>query len=515
MSAFRLFVLTALCGIIALSAAEPTSPADPIARVESGLLPPARLAGTTAAPWSLASRLAHYRVPGVSVAVIADGKIAWARGYGVARAGEAAPVTPVTLFQAASLSKPVAAAAALTLVDAGKLTLDADVNDKLTSWKIPAAPVAADQPVTLRRLLSHTAGLTVHDFAGYGSEAPRPTLLQILDGLPPANSAALRVTLRPGTIWQYSSGGYCVAQQLLLDVTGESFSAFLQQRVLGPAGMTASTFEQPLPAALAPQAAAGHLPNGERLPGDAHVYPEQAAAGLWTTPTDLARFALALRAALDGQSSLLTRATATAMITPPLPGSDYGLGLGVSGADEKLQLAHSGSHAGFRGSLVFYPRTGRGAIVLTNSDNGGPLISEILRALAREYDWPDYRVVEKTAIPLSSSAVSSFSGRYERENTPVLVFRLDDHFYLRIGDRPRLELFPQSDHEFFTLDSPDLWSFERSPLGVVTHLILRSSPPQLYRRLNVAPAPFRVAPSSTPPAEPKPKPKITTEMLRP
>ncbi len=486
---FACLTLTALAAHAADSAAEPALTTR-IARVESGLLPPARLTGVSAEPWTIARRLVVHRVPGVSVTVIADGKIAWSRAYGLARAGDSTPVTPDTLFQAASISKPVAAVSLLSLVDTGQLTLDTDVNATLKSWKIP--PAAA--PVTLRQLLSHTAGLTVHGFAGYAPDAPRPSLLQILDGTPPANSAPIRVDLPPGSKWRYSGGGYTVAQQLALDVSGESFSSLVRARVLAPAGMTASTFEQPLPSALAPLAAAGHRADGTLVPGGAHVYAELAAAGLWTTPSELARFALTLRAALDGQPSFLTPTTANAMITPPLADSQYGLGLGVQGAGDALQLAHSGSNAGFRASFVFYPRTGRGAIVMTNSDTGGALIPEILRAIAQEYDWPDYRVVEKTALPLTVSAVQAFSGRYERENVPVLVFRLNDHFYIRIGERPRFEIFPQSDHEFFTLDSPDIWSFERTPVGAVTHIILRSAPPQLYRRLSAPSSPVRATP---------------------
>lgn len=507
------FALTALTALflafaVPLTHAADSAPSDAlaarIARIESALLPPARLTGAPSADWSLPKRLAAHKVPGVSIAVLADGQLAWARGYGLARSGEsAAPVTPDTLFQAASISKPVAAVALLALVDAGKLSLDTDVNSALTSWKIPAAspsPTTATPlaPVTLRRLLSHTAGLTVHGFAGYAPAAPRPTLLQILDGAAPANSAPIRVDLTPGTKWRYSGGGYTVAQQLALDVTGETFPALLRTRVLAPAGMAASTFEQPLPAALAPRAAAGHRADGTRVSDDAHVYPEQAAAGLWTTPSDLARFVLALQHSLSPNSApdrLLQPATALAMITPPLAGSDYALGLGVSGTDAALQLAHSGSNEGFRCSFVFYPRTGRGAIVMTNSDTGGALISEILRAIAQEYDWPDYRVVEKTPVPMTAAAFSAFSGRYEREDKPVAVFRLDDRFYIRLGDRPHFEIFPQSDHEFFTLDSPDIWSFERGPRGTASHIVLRTAPPQLFRRVS-APVvnPVRVTP---------------------
>lgn len=499
---FRLIALSALTfsSVFAADPVPDAALAARIARVESGLLPAARLTGAPGAPgepWTIARRQLIHRVPAVSIAVIADGQLAWARAYGVTRAGDPAPATVDTLFQAASLSKPVAAAALLSLVDAGKLSLDTDVNSSLTSWKIPppSAPAAITAPVTLRRLLSHTAGLPTTQSAGYAATAPLPTLLQILDGAPPAHSPAIRLDAEPGTKWRYSDAGFVVAQQLALDVSVGSFPAFVRTRVLTPAGMVSSTFEQPLPAALAPLAAVGHTAGTTPLPGDAHVYPELAAAGLWTTPSDLARFALALRAALDGQPSFLIRATATAMITPPLADTNYGLGLGVLGSGENLQLAHTGSNAGFRSTFVFYPRLGRGAIVMTNSDQGGALIPEILRAISREYAWPDYRMIEKTAVPLTESAVSAFSGRYERENVPVLVFRLNGHFYIRIGDRPRFEIFPQSDHEFFTLDSPDIWSFERGPRGNASHIVLRSSPPQLYRRVSpTAPSPILAAP---------------------
>lgn len=468
-----------------LSAAEPASEAPlaaQIARVENGLLPPARIAGTKSAPWTIASRMAAHKVPGVSIAVIDRGEIVWARGYGVARAGDNAPVTPDTLFQAASISIPVAAAAALTLVDAAQLTLDTDLNDKLKTWKIPASPVAAGLPVTLRELLSHTAGVTVHGFAGYAADAPRPTLVQILDGKPPANSAAIRIDQKPGTKWRYAGGGYCVAQQLLLDVTGQEFPALMRTRVLAPAGMTASTYEQPLPASLASRATAGHRSDGQRIEGDSHIYPEEAAAGLWTTPTDLARFALALQHSLSGERSLLSRAIAEQMITPPLPGSDYGLGLGVKGEGANLQLSHSGANEGFRCSFVSYPHTGRGAVVMTNSDNGGLLINEILRAIAREYAWPDYQVVEKTAVALAPEAFDDFIGRYEREDTTLAVARSGTRFFMRLTGQPRMEIFPQSDHEFFTLDQPDIFVFERNASGGVTHIVRRSAPPQIFMR---------------------------------
>jgi len=471
----------------AFCAAEPTAAttdAARIARVEIGLLPPAHIAGTKFEPWTIASRMAHYRVPGVSIAVIADDAIAWARGYGLARAGDAAPVTPETLFQAASISKPVTAVAALTLVESGRLALDTDVNATLKSWKIPSAKIADGAPVTLRELLSHTAGLTIHGFAGYAADELRPTLAQILDGTPPANSSAVRIAFKPGTTWRYSGGGYCVVQQLLIDATGEDFPTFLRERVLTPAGMNASTFEQPLPPTIASRAAAGHRANGTRIDGDVHIYPELAAAGLWTTPADLARFALALQRALDGQSGFFSHTTAETMLAIPLAGSAYGLGIGVKNAGKNLQLSHDGANEGFRCALVVYPRLHVGAVVMTNSDSGGAVINETLRAIAREYGWPDYQVVDKTAVPLVPEAFDDFAGHYSREDVELRFYRRETHFYVRTPDRQRLEIFPQSDHEFFSLYSPETFAFQRDSAGRVTHVIRHTAGGvQLFQRL--------------------------------
>jgi hypothetical protein len=247
--------------------------------------------------------------------------------------------------------------------------------------------------------------------------------------------------------------------------------------------MSASTFAQPLPDSLRGRAAAAHRADGSPVPGDAHVYPEMAAAGLWTTPTDLAKFILALGAALRGEKSFLTRAAAEAMIAPPLPGSDYGLGLGVTGTGEHLRLTHGGSNAGFRCLLAYYPRLGRGAVLMTNGDDGAELINELLRALAREYDWPDYQVIEKTAAPLAAAVFDRFAGRYEREDSVLLVSRQNNRFFLRGTGRPRVEIYPGSDHEFFTLQGQETFSFEGGGDGDVTHVIVRGGQPLIFQRV--------------------------------
>ena len=244
-----------------------------IGHVLGGLRPPVEIQGKPAQRWTLAERMKEHKVPGVSIAVIEGGRIAWARGFGVKEAGKSDSVTPTTLFQAASISKPVAATAMLRLVERGTLNLDTNVNRYLKSWKVPDNKFTATEKVTLRRIVSHTAGLTVHGFPGYATTDPIPTVVQVLDGVKPANTDPVRVDTTPGAIERYSGGGTTIMQQLLVDVTGKPFPALMQELVLGPAGMTSSTYEQPIPAARAPEAAHAHTQDGKPIPVDGTCIP--------------------------------------------------------------------------------------------------------------------------------------------------------------------------------------------------------------------------------------------------
>ncbi len=456
------------------AAQTPGAPTDSarVARVLGGLRPTVEAVGRPPVRWTLAERLAHYRVPGASVAVIADGRVAWARGVGVKAAGSTAAsdsVTPATLFQAASISKPVTATAALRLVEQGTLALDADVNRSLTTWKVPAGPHTANEKVTVRRLLSHTAGLTVHGFPGYAPDSALPTLAQVLDGRPPANTEPVRVDAVPGTLARYSGGGYVVLQQLLSDVTGQPFHVLMQSLVLGPAGMTQSTFAQPLPPERAGDAARAHDAEGATVPGGWHVYPEQAPAGLWTTPTDLARWALAVRAAhaAGGREAgkaaggaaggLLQPATAAAMLTPQtararkapdMPG-EVGLGPFVSGAGRALRVEHGGVNEGFVSNLILYPALGVGAVVMANGDGAHLLLKELELALAAEYGWPGVEARKVRVVALDSARAAGVAGRYTLRVGPGLpaeVRQVGSRLYLRAPQLPPdEELLPTAD----------------------------------------------------------------------
>lgn len=285
-------------------------------------------------PYSrLAELMRTNHVPAISVAVIHDGRIEWARGFGVTRLG-GPPVTANTLFEAGSISKPVTALEVLHLVQIGRLKLDTNVNGYLKSWKVPANRFTRRKAVTLRELLSHTAGVTVHGFAGYEAGQPLPTLPEVLNGTPPANSPPIQVDQVPGAAWRYSGGGYVIVEQLLEDVTGEPFSKLLRRGVLEPLGMSHSTFDQPLPDALRSDVAIPCHADGTPIAGGPHVYPEQSAAGLWTTPSDLARFALSISGDLHDQGQgIISAAIARTMLTPVL--QDYGLGLEICGLSKR------------------------------------------------------------------------------------------------------------------------------------------------------------------------------------
>jgi CubicO group peptidase (beta-lactamase class C family) len=386
---YIVFALSIL--LVSPRASQSQTPLDQrIHRVENGLMPAQIAKGEPIPKWTIAERMAHYKVVGVSVAVIDNYAIHWAKGYGTLAKDNTRPVTTATLFQAGSISKPVAATAALHLVEAGKLSLDEDVNRKLKSWHVPENEFTREQKVTLRRILSHSAGLTVHGFPGYAVDEPLPTLIEILDGKKPANTAPIRVDLVPGSTERYSGGGYTIMQLLLTDVTGERFPQLLKSTVLEKVGMQHSTYQQALPPDWAKNAASGYRPNGEPVQGKWHVYPEMAAAGLWTTASDLAQFTIEIQKSREGRSNrVLSREMTNQMLTRQIDGA--GLGLMLGGTDQAPRFSHGGADEGFQAMLLATLDSGKGAVVMANSDNGISLAQEILLSIAAEYGWPDYK----------------------------------------------------------------------------------------------------------------------------
>lgn len=462
-----------------------------IERVIQNLLPLTAFESKLGTPKPLRERLEQCHTPGASIAVINNFEIEWARGFGLIEAGTALEVKPTTLFQAGSISKPIFALAVMRLVQEVRLDLDEDINNYLTSWQV-AANGDWQPRITLRQLLSHSAGLTVDGFRGYQVSEPLPSVVQILNGEPPANSAKIEVNILPGLQYRYSGGGTTVAQQLLVDVLGKSFPEIMRELVLEPLKMDDSTFEQPLPIDWAVRAATAHPWKGIPLRGRYHLYPEMAAAGLWTTATDLAKAGVELLQVLNDkkQPALLAKETILSMLRPQSPDQEglktefYGLGFACQGQDESFYFGHSGGDEGFVALLRVYKDIGKGAAIMLNSNEGYPLIKEIMRAIALEYEWPGVLPQEKKVIDLADTTL--YTGMYTTQmGLKFYITGNNGKITIKSGQQPPLSLFPLSELEFFAVAINTLVRFEKDSTGNIRALTVDQSGKQIKAERHV------------------------------
>ena len=447
----------------------------------NGLTPPVRIMNRPAQTQSLAQRLEHHQVPGVSIAIMQNGRIAWTLEHGVKDLTTGQPVDSDTVFQAGSISKPTFAAVLMKYRETHGLDLDADVNGLLTSWQVPEHPWSDQEPVTLRRLLSHSAGTTVHGFPGYAKGEAIPTLVQVLDGTPPANTAAVVVDIKPGSTMRYSGGGTTIAQLLLQDVSSEPLTAMAEQLLFSPLGMTRSGFTQPISAELAANMATPYDDAGNPVEGGAHTYATLAAAGMWSTPSDLLRLGAEIRQSYltDDKENWLSQASATDMLTSNSPtGSPPHVGIGYFLYKEDNNLigfAHGGADAGFMSQFYLEIETGNGYAIMTNGDNGRLLIREleirIKEAFDIGYEEPTYKTIPETP----DKVIAEYLGTY-RVTSPVEV----DVVLSPAQDGFRLTALPYIDNEmhwhegdgrFFALDGSTI-HFERNDDGQITTLVM-------------------------------------------
>ncbi|WP_048507238.1 serine hydrolase domain-containing protein [Chryseobacterium angstadtii] len=379
-----------------------------ISKVEAGLMPPVRFKGGNL--WTLESRMKHYNVPGVSVAVIRNSKVIWSKTYGFSDVESKTPVNSKTLFQAASMSKPVSIYAALTEVEAGKINPDADINSYLKSWKIPENEFTKQKKVSFKNIASHTAGLTVSGFAGYEPGKPIPTLVQVLNGQGPANSPAVLVDKAPGTPFRYAGGGYCVIQQVLIDLEGKDFATIMNEKVLTPLDMKNSTFSQPISETMSPYAATAYNQEGVKVPGKYHIYPEQAAAGLWTTAEDLSKYVIDVQNTLSGKSHKIISKKTAEQFTTPFIDPFMGLGIFLENRGAHTYFTHGGWNEGFSSRFIASKTSGDGIVVLTNT-NKPEFVEELVRSVAEVYHWPSFNGPVYEVLPLNQDDFSKV-GRY-------------------------------------------------------------------------------------------------------
>lgn len=469
----------ALC-IGAASHVTAQTPADYQARIEG---PQAEPGEDGLGALTLPELMERFGVPGVSVAVIRDFQVHWAEGYGVADVETGRPVDTETMFQAASISKPVAAMGVLKAVQDGLFGLEDDINGILTSWHLDGGELTRHQPVTPRMLTSHTSGLgDAFGFPGYEPDEPIPTPVQIFEGHELSNVGPLFMEREPMAAYEYSGGGVTLMQQALADARGLPFEEVMREHVLEPIGMTRSSFEQPISPGNDRSAARAHGSEGESMGPKWHVYPEMAAAGLWTTPTDLARFAIEVQRSVRGESNrVLSRALAREMVTPVGVG-DFAVGFGLEKMGQGWYLQHGGSNWGFRGLLIAHTVKGYGLAIMTNATRGGPVMAELSRRIQRAYEWDSMTPpvprgyappVERTEIELSPDVLQAYVGTYRLDDETELVVTLEEgRLFIEPTGQGRYRLFPESESEFFLRVANVQITFTTDPMGAVDGLIL-------------------------------------------
>lgn len=444
-----------------------------IKRVEKGLIKAVVIKGEKVKKMKLSDRMEYYKVPGVSIAVIDKYQIEWAKGYGVKETGSSEPITSLSIFQAASLSQAVAASGALHFVERGELDLDADINETLSSWRVPEHELTREKKVTTRGLLSHRAGLIPVEFKGYAQGEALPSLEEILNGKDPANSPVIWVNILPGSKFQYSEAGYVILQQILVDIEKKPFAKIIEETVLAPLQMTRSTFECPLPDELREETVTGHSREGKPVKGKWHNYPEKAASGLWSTPSDLALFAIDIMETAMGKSQrVISPETARVMLTAQV--GFAGLGFLIKDKGDILRFLQRGRNEGYESLMVAYPVRGQGAVIMTNSDNGAYLIDEILRGISAVYKWPHFEPEVKTLYRLDPSVYAQYVGTYEVNPDYVLTVTHEDYYLIiqPTGQAPT-KFLVESQTTFFSTDPYIKIRFVRDDLGEVTGLTLR------------------------------------------
>ena len=443
-----------VCGLCNAASWEgPVSPKQRMEAVELHLSRPIRLRGSSEPDMHLDLQMVALHVPAVSMAAIHNGRIDWSEAKGVSSLG-GSPVTTRTLFGAASISKPVTALGVLKLAEEHKIDLDTDVNQYLKRWKIPGSPFTVQKKVTVRELLNHTSGIGTHNGEIYDPNKPVPTLLELLDGKSPAKTPAVRVDAIPGTKFAYSNGGYAILYLLIEDVTGKSFSHYMQHAVLDPIGMKDSTFQAPLPQALAARAATAYWGDGvSAVPPAKFVEPNLAAGGLWTTPTDLAKFLIEVQREYAGTSHrVLHQSTMRHIVEHGT--FRWGLGFEVGGDPDDLYLSHEGS-AIFQNQMFVYLH-GDGVVVMTSGGGGGTLAEQLLRSAGTVYGLPDFKPIERTSISVPANTLAKYVGTYGFVKVAMNEASLTAE--IPAGSKPQ-NLYAESETHFFVLDGPQELSF--------------------------------------------------------
>lgn len=444
-----------------------------IKQVEESLPLMIRVEGEGDGKRTIEERMTHYKVPGLSIAVIKDYQIDWAKGYGEADVSEHRKVTEETVFQAASISKSLNAVGLLKLAQDGKLDLTSDINAYLKTWKFPYDDLSKGKKITIANLLSHTAGLSVHGFRGYGPYEPIPTVVEILDGKSPANSDPVRSMFEPGLKFQYAGGGTTITQLIVTEITQTPYDVFMSTNVLAPMGMDNSFYTQPPPQTKKSALATAYYQDGSEVKGKFHVYPEQAAAGLWTNPTDLSKYIIETQLSLEGKSAkVLNQKFTNTRLTPYL--DQVGLGIFITKMGNNEYFGHDGANEGFRCAYIGSMKGGNGVAVMVNSDNG-MIVQEVVNSVFSVYGWDEFKPITKRIVALTQEQWKSLDGLYELEGNKDLHLQFtskNDKLILKqLWDGREVTFEAESEVEFFCRDSVFPLKFTKNAQGESTQVL--------------------------------------------
>lgn len=449
---------------------------DRIRQVENGLTE--NILTGDMKPMNILERMKHYKIKGLSIAVVKDYKIDFAKSYGLADSALNIPVNDKTLFQAASISKSLNGVAILKLFKDRNLDLYADINDYLKSWKFPYDSVSRGKKINMANLLSHTGGLNVHGFGGYERGKPLPTVIQILKGESPANSDALRSAIARGVGSQYSGGGIVLSQMVLMDITGQPYEKYMAEQVLKPMGMQSSTFAQPPVGVKKELLSAGYDIDGKEIPGKYHIYPEQAAAGLWTNPTDLAKYVIETQLAYAGKSAkVLDQQSTRLRLLPYMNKEGSALGVFIEDPEGIKYFGHGGGNEGFRSGYYGSLEGGNGMAIMVNSDNG-EIIQEIINSISTVYGFKGLNKSRKiTLAEVSDKDLDSYLGNYQL--TPQLVLTISregKRVFAQATGQSRIEAFAQTNNKFFFKVIQASMEFVKDEQGVIKEMIFVQGP---------------------------------------
>ncbi|HZY36115.1 MAG TPA: serine hydrolase domain-containing protein [Mucilaginibacter sp.] len=372
---------------------------------------------TDSAGWNIHNRMAYYHLNGLSIAVIDNYKIVWTRAYGWADTAEKRRVTTSTLFQPASVGKSIHAVATMKLVQDGKLDLNRDINDYLRSWKFPYDTASHGKKISTLELLSHMAGLSVHGFDGYKWGVPLPSVIQILNGQPPANNEAVRSVFEPGKRFEYSGGGYTISGLMDQDITGQPYAQYVAQTVFNPLRMKNSFFQSQLTEKEKSNLATGYRYDQQAIGCKYHIYPEEACgAALWSTPMDLAKFLIELQLSLNNKSNkILGAATINQMFTPQTKEGNA-LGFFMEKKGDEAYFHHDGLNEGFVADYTASLQGGKGVVIMANTDLAAyiDITEEITNSVATVYNWKGfYTPAIKKEVKVADSVLKTYPGKYK------------------------------------------------------------------------------------------------------